>query len=352
MISESEFTVKGHGVHTAYLEMARALRARPDIDLVVNSPRQSDITHAHSFGPYAWWRMVRARRARVISVHVVPDSLIGSIKGARAWMFAMKWWLRQFYNHADLCLACSGSVAKVLADELHIDPTKVRVHYNTIDMAQYTPKPGAKLAARRCLGFSEDAFIVLGNGQLQPRKRLDSFIGVARLLPQVQFCWIGGIPFKALGSEASKMEHMVANAPANVMFTGIIELEDVAKYLAAADAFFLPSAQENHPMCVLEAAGAGLPIVLRDIPEYADTFADAVVTASDDAGFAAAIAKLRDDPDFYDAGVAGAAKLAGRFDSAAGVDRLMVYYDEAMAIATKRPHTKPMPTPTTTSEGL
>jgi len=352
MVSESEFTVKGHGVHTAYLEMARSLRARPDVDLMTNSARPADIVHAHTFGPYAWWRLVRARGGRVISVHVVPDSLIGSIKGARAWMFAMRWWLRQFYNHSDLCLACSGSVAKVLVDQMHIDPAKVRVHYNTIDMAQYTPKPGAKLAARRALGLCEDAFIVLGNGQLQPRKRLDSFVAVARLLPDVQFCWVGGIPFKALGSEASKMQHLVAHAPQNVTFTGIIELEQVATYLAAADVFFLPSAQENHPMCVLEAAGANLPIVLRDIEEYADTFAGCVATAADDAGFAAIITRLRDDKDYYAEGVAGAAKLAGRFDSAAGADRLMVFYEEVMAMATKRPHTKPTTTPAATSDGL
>ena len=311
MVSESEFTVQGHGVHTAFLEMTRALRARPDVDLVVNSARPADVVHTHTFGPYVWWRLVRAPKGRVASVHVVPASLIGSIKGARAWMFAMRWWLRQVYNRADLCLACSGSVAKALVDELHIDPAKVRVHYNTIDMAQYAPKPGAKAAARAALGFSDDAFIVLGNGQLQPRKRVDSFIAVAKLLPDVQFCWIGGIPFKALGSEASKMEHLVAHAPANVTFTGIIELAQVGQYLSAADAFFLPSAQENHPMCVLEAAGAGLPIVLRDIAEYADTFADCVAQASDDAGFAAIIAKLRDDPGFYDDAVAGPTRWPG-----------------------------------------
>ena len=36
MISESEFTVQGHGVHTAYKEITDALRKRKDIDIEVN----------------------------------------------------------------------------------------------------------------------------------------------------------------------------------------------------------------------------------------------------------------------------------------------------------------------------
>ena len=51
-------------------------------------------------------------------------------------------------------------------------------------------------------------------------------------------------------------------------------------------------------MCVLEAAGANLPIVLRDIPEYDDTFADDAIRCKDD-GFSAAIKKLHENPSEY-----------------------------------------------------
>ena len=37
LISESEFTVQGHGVHTAFIEMRNQLEKSPAIDLKVNA---------------------------------------------------------------------------------------------------------------------------------------------------------------------------------------------------------------------------------------------------------------------------------------------------------------------------
>ena len=52
MISESEFTVQGHGVHTAYKEITDALRKRKDIDIEVNTDRPADIIHIQTMGLY------------------------------------------------------------------------------------------------------------------------------------------------------------------------------------------------------------------------------------------------------------------------------------------------------------
>ena len=54
MISESEFTVQGHGVHTAFVEMTNALKDRDDIDIAVNKARlDADIVHAQTTGLYS-----------------------------------------------------------------------------------------------------------------------------------------------------------------------------------------------------------------------------------------------------------------------------------------------------------
>lgn len=47
LISESEFTVQGHGVHTAYEEMFFGLQ-KAGFDVVKNSSRDSDIIHIHT----------------------------------------------------------------------------------------------------------------------------------------------------------------------------------------------------------------------------------------------------------------------------------------------------------------
>ena len=50
MISESEFTVQGHGVHTAYKEITDALRKKKDVDIEVNTDRPADIIHIQTMG--------------------------------------------------------------------------------------------------------------------------------------------------------------------------------------------------------------------------------------------------------------------------------------------------------------
>ena len=166
----------------------------------------------------------------------------------------------------------------------------------------------------------------MGNGQVQPRKRLDVLIKAAKQMPDVKFFWVGGIPFKNLGADYGAMQRMMKNAPDNLIITGVIPLDDVRDYYVAADIFVLPSVQENHPMCVLEAAGAELPIVLRDIPQYDDTFKGDAIMAKTDDEFLSLIDMLHRDKQAYSEAQRGAKRIAKKFDSSAGAERLVEFY--------------------------
>lgn len=324
MISESEFTVQGHGVHTAYKEITDALRKRKDIDIEVNSKRPSDIIHIQTMGLYSFRHLIRKGGKKVVSAHIVPDSFIGSIKGAKYWKPLGRMWLKFFYKKADLVLACSGMVANELINDMNVPKTKVL--YNTIDMSRYRHSSAEKKLARKKLGLKDNDFVVMGNGQVQPRKRLDILIKAAKKMPDVKFFWVGGIPFKNLGADYHAMQNMIKSAPDNLTVTGVIPLEAVKDYYVAADLFVLPAMQENHPMCVLEAAGAGLPIILRDIPQYDDTFKGDSVMAKTDDEFLDLIDLLRKDKKAYSKACLGAEKIAKRFDSSAGAERLVEFY--------------------------
>lgn len=324
MISESEFTVQGHGVHTAYKEITDALRKRKDIDIEVNSKRPSDIIHIQTMGLYSFRHLIRKGGKKVVSAHIVPDSFIGSIKGAKYWKPLGRMWLKFFYKKADLVLACSGMVADELINDMNVPKTKVL--YNTIDMSRYRHSAAEKKLARKKLDLKDNDFVVMGNGQVQPRKRLDILIKAAKKMPDVKFFWVGGIPFKNLGADYHAMQNMIKSAPDNLTVTGVIPLEAVKDYYVAADLFVLPAMQENHPMCVLEAAGAGLPIILRDIPQYDDTFKGDAVMAKTDDEFLDLIDLLRKDKKAYSKACLGAGKIAKRFDSSAGAERLVEFY--------------------------
>ena len=324
MISESEFTVQGHGVHTAYKEITDALQKRKDIDIKVDSKRPADIIHIQTMGLYSFRHLIRRGGKKVVSAHIVPDSFIGSIKGAKYWKPLSRMWLKFFYKKADLVLACSGMVADELINDMNVPKTKVL--YNTIDMSRYKHSAAEKKLARKKLGLSDNDFVVMGNGQVQPRKRLDILIKAAKKMPDVKFFWVGGIPFKNLGADYHAMQNMIKSAPDNLTVTGVIPLEAVKDYYVAADVFVLPAMQENHPMCVLEAAGAGLSIILREIPQYDDTFKGDAVMAKTDDEFLDLIDLLRKDKKAYSKACLGAEKIAKRFDSSAGAERLVEFY--------------------------
>lgn len=328
MVSESDISVQGHGVHTSYDEIAAALEKRDDVTVVRGEfGRQidCDVVHFHTIGPHTWRKLLQRGPKKVVTAHVVPASLVGSIVLAKYWLFAARWYMRWYYNRADKVLAVSGMVAEVLHNELHVPKSKIETMYNTIDMDRYMPSVASKAAARKQLKLASGAFVVLGNGQVQPRKRLDVFVAMAEALPDVTFIWVGGIPFKKLGADYKAMDQLMKSVPPNMHITGVIPHADVKRYMQAADVFCLPADQENHPMCVLEAASAELPIVLRDIPEYDDTFGDNALRCSDNAEFIAAINTLRKPANCKD-WQQKTKQIAKAFDSQTAAEALMVLY--------------------------
>lgn len=327
VVSESEFMTKGHGVHTAYIELTNALKQRPDVSVAVNKKGPADITHLHTVGAYALYRLLFDRSQKVVSAHIVPASLVGSLVGARFWAPLAKLYLRWFYNRADLVFAVSDETKRVLVDLGVKKP--IEIVYNVIDTSRYATTPADKQAARDTLGITRDAWVVIGAGQVQPRKRLDSFVGVASQLPDMQFMWVGGMPFGKLAAENSAMQRLIDSSSPNVTFTGGVELDEMKQYYQAADVFWLPSEQETFGLVVVEAAAAGLPIVLRDIPDYAETFANAALLVRDE-DTAGMLEMLQTDEAFYTQAKARAASIAERYDAKAGAERVIGIYSSLL----------------------
>jgi glycosyltransferase involved in cell wall biosynthesis len=94
---------------------------------------------------------------------------------------------------------------------------------------------------------------------------VNDFIDVAKRLPQYDFVWFGKRWNKILNANPD-MAKALDEMPSNVKLPGFVE--DTASAFAAMDALFFPSFTENQPMTILESATLGLPLVVRDIPEY------------------------------------------------------------------------------------
>ncbi|OGL32128.1 hypothetical protein A3E76_03970 [Candidatus Saccharibacteria bacterium RIFCSPHIGHO2_12_FULL_44_22] len=307
--------------------MTASLEKRDDIEVIRGRFSESvdcDVIHLHTIGMRAWRKLLQRGPKKVVSVHVVPDSFVGSVIGARYWRFAASIYMRLFYDRADLLLAVSEETKK---DLLAMNVTKpIVVEYNSIDTQKYrTVKPDAREQIRKNLGIDSDAFVVMGAGQVQPRKRIDSFIACATALPDVLFVWVGGMPFGKLAADSMHMDKLIKSAPSNMLFPGIVDLRSMPEYYAAADMFFLPSDQETFGLVVLEASAAGLPVMVRRLDDYADSFGNDVLQCVE-ADFPSNIKRLRDDPSFYQQRRDRSKLLASRFDSTAAAERYVKLY--------------------------
>lgn len=322
IISETPFTVQGHGVHTAYMESMDALRSI-GVKVITNTNEPADIVHIHTIGPYALWKCLWNQKKLVITAHVIPDSFVGSIVGSHLWLPLARWYLKVFYGLAEHIIAVSPDVKKELESMGITKP--ISFLPNSVNLEKFKPDTEKRNKMRENLGIPQDTFVVMNTGQIQPRKGISSFIETARKLPNITFLWIGGMPFKKLAADHAAMEELMKEAPDNVIFPGIVPLEEMPNYYQAGDALFFPSFQENFPFTIIEAAASHLPILLRDIDLYKTIFGDNYLPGTDET-FTDIITKLSSDKAYYAAHAQKAQNIAETYASSKIAQQLLEIY--------------------------
>ncbi|WP_182113404.1 MULTISPECIES: glycosyltransferase family 4 protein [unclassified Actinotalea] len=335
--SESVYTVQGHGVHTAFTDLVAAQR-RLGHDVVVNERGRDDVLHVHTVGPTSLRRMLVHRGLRVVSAHVTPGSLRGSLNGVGLYGGVFTAYLRAFYNHADVVIAVSDGAAAEVRDMGVRTP--VVVVPNAVVSETFRPTPQGRADARAALGVADGEFVVLGVGQLQPRKGIEEFVECARRMPDARFVWLGDCLFGAMSDGRSRMRRAVADAPANMDFPGRKSREEVARYCWAADTFLFPSHHETFGMAPVEAAFAGLPLVLSDLPVFEGVFGrdhDAYLSAGSVDGYVAHLTALRDHPALRRAAGSRAAAAVTRYDGDHVAARVVDLYGHWTEHSSRRP---------------
>jgi glycosyltransferase involved in cell wall biosynthesis len=113
---------------------------------------------------------------------------------------------------------------------------------------------------------------------------------------------------------------------------------DVADLLAASDLFILPSLFEGLPLALLEAMGAGLPVIATHVCGSAEVVQDGLsgrlVPPRDPPALAAAILEVLDNPDLASRwGAAARARVKRDFSARAMADRVAAIYDEVLHVS-------------------
>jgi 1,2-diacylglycerol 3-alpha-glucosyltransferase len=127
---------------------------------------------------------------------------------------------------------------------------------------------------RAQLGFSNEDTILIYVGRLGPEKNLPfllrSFAGAVGAFEKMGLILVGD------GPERDNLEDRVRamGIASKVHFTGLVDYSRLPHYLAAADAFVTASVTEVHPLSVIEAMAAGLPVLGIQSPGVGDTVQD------------------------------------------------------------------------------
>jgi 1,2-diacylglycerol-3-alpha-glucose alpha-1,2-galactosyltransferase len=316
--------VKGNGVHTAFIDHVELLRSKNDIEIVVNNEGRGDVFHCHTYGPYYFLKGLGYKNRRIHTVHVIPDSIKGSLPLWPVFMPFVKWYLRQVYSYAQVCIAISPMVEEAV--KATGAKTEIVRIFNPVHIDKWIRTSENRRKGREILGIAEDEFVILGVGQLQARKGVEDFMDMAAAIPQGRFVWAGGRPFKAMTEGVSRIDARIESAPENIQFTGMLDLNVMPLIYAAADAMLFTSYQENCPLAPIEAAACGMPIVFRDIKEYETLYDYTYLKAADTDEFIEITKRLMRDKAFYSYGLSVSKQLITQFDKDKIREKLVSLY--------------------------
>jgi glycosyltransferase involved in cell wall biosynthesis len=164
-----------------------------------------------------------------------------------------------------------------------------------LTISNFTPVITPPPASRASLTTPEDVFLIVAGGRFEPRKALDMAVRALARLPGA-WLWLVGD-----GSMRVELEQLAVklNVADRVRFVGWVN--DPSKYIAAGDAFLMPSRHEPLGNLLLEAWSLGVPSVSTrsDGPNWymRDGVDGLMADIDDDAQIATALAFLRDNPE-------------------------------------------------------
>lgn len=173
-----------------------------------------------------------------------------------------KWMVRRELANASAVLTVSRRL-KTRTLQLGGAEDRVRVQLNGCDRTEFHPSD--RRAARRRLGVDGNAEVVLFVGHLVPVKGVQYLLRAAAQLlasrPNLELVIVGE------GNERAALlaELATSGTPLKVHFVNDEPPHRVAEWMAACDAFCLPSINEGCPNVVIEAICCGRPVVATDV---------------------------------------------------------------------------------------
>lgn len=245
--------------------IARALRidawrvARQVMRALSERAADADLLHLHSNGLIVEVAAAWAKRRRL------PYVL--TLYGTEIWHYKPRGLIDAFTRayHAANCVTFYSERLLERAKALGLDRPNLSVTYPAVGDA-FAPRDDAiRRAWRTELGIHE-LFVLLNVKRLHPlagqRYLIDAFAQIARDRTDVRLIICGTGELR----ESLERQAMAAGVEHAVTFAGLVNNEEVVRFMAAADVFVLPSLLEALPTVAVEALASGTPVISADHP--------------------------------------------------------------------------------------
>ena len=155
-------------------------------------------------------------------------------------------------------LPVSSGLARELQTYFPAQADRIKVIPNGVDANRFRPDAEFRAPTRQGLGVGEDTMLALFVGGTWEQKGLGFAVEAIAAVDNWQLVVLGEGDVDAYRRLAER-----AGASRRIHFMG--KVEDPAPYYAAADAFVFPSRYEAFSLVTLEAAAAGLPLLVTPV---------------------------------------------------------------------------------------
>ncbi len=228
------------------------------------SRKHFDVLHAHSpltVGLLAYLTASTKNLPLIYTYHTSITDYTHYLKvigGTGVIRHAARWFSATSTNLGDQIVVPSPKFHRLLLEQKVTKP--IQVIPNGIDLSNFktAKNPGS---FRNRLGLRPDAPIFLSVGRVDPEKRLDflidAFVSMADRFPEAHLVFAGD------GGSRKKLEEHAAKTKVKdrIHFLGMVNRTELPDLLHDATVFLSASTTEVHPISVIEAIAAGLPLV-------------------------------------------------------------------------------------------
>ena len=269
----SEHIVEKSGVGSAIRHQVKML-TDAGCEVVRHMDAKTQIVHLNTVFPDSVIMAVLARMSGKTVIyygHSTMEDFKYSFKGSNLIAPVFRKWIKFCYNRGDIILTPTAYSRSILQNYGIKKP--VVALSNGIDTNAYVPDTGKRRQFREKYQIPEEKKVVLSVGHYMERKGILEFIEMARSMPEVQFLWFGYTRPELI---PVNVQNAIATAPENVRFPGYVTPEELKMAYQGSDLFCFMSHEETEGIVVLEALACEVPVLVRDIPVYADWLTDGV----------------------------------------------------------------------------